>query len=516
VQLGDLLGEGGLALNLVSGSQRQLKVEVSWVHPTELDDPTPWMQGGELVLTAGTWLRDADQTREWFDRLSRVGAVGVGLGLGLCFEHVPGEMLEGANHAGLPLLTVPRETPFAEVAQWALDRRVGGTLPATAVQVLRASAEAVRFGRGLEELVVELGRSLGCGIGVLDPAGRILASSRTEIAVGAPAAVASRFAVAMTEGFSGTVRSTDPQLVRELRALYGDGRRLGLLYVEWDPQRAQVTDLTLEAMALVVALQMRQPSGPAQVRDEAHQELANALARDHVDAADAAEVLAGVGISEELRVAIVRGRGHRSGHPVERSWGRSLLGRVRAVNHDVIAGATTGGIYLVARPEIDLAEVAAAAEGSPTQLCVGLSAVLEPGELATAGRQARVALSVARALGRASVDFTDLSAHRFVMSLAEPAVLEGYVQASLGRLRSRDDDETTALRQVLRALLTSNGNLQGVAVRLGIHRHTLRARLDRLEELTGRSLWDWEDRLALTLALAAEDVLNASRRPAPV
>ncbi len=45
-----LIGE--LGLELVSGEE-SAQAHVRWVHSTELLDPTPWLKGGELLLTHG-------------------------------------------------------------------------------------------------------------------------------------------------------------------------------------------------------------------------------------------------------------------------------------------------------------------------------------------------------------------------------------------------------------------------------------------------------------------------------
>ena len=44
-----------LGLELASGHE-SAKAHVRWVHSTELPDPTPWLRGGELLLTTGLQL----------------------------------------------------------------------------------------------------------------------------------------------------------------------------------------------------------------------------------------------------------------------------------------------------------------------------------------------------------------------------------------------------------------------------------------------------------------------------
>ena len=41
-----------MGLRLATGAEGA-DVPVRWVHSTELPDPTPWLSGGELLLTTG-------------------------------------------------------------------------------------------------------------------------------------------------------------------------------------------------------------------------------------------------------------------------------------------------------------------------------------------------------------------------------------------------------------------------------------------------------------------------------
>jgi PucR family transcriptional regulator, purine catabolism regulatory protein len=52
VTIKDILEVPGLALRLLAGAggtDRPLR----WVHVSELEDPTPWLKGSELLLTTG-------------------------------------------------------------------------------------------------------------------------------------------------------------------------------------------------------------------------------------------------------------------------------------------------------------------------------------------------------------------------------------------------------------------------------------------------------------------------------
>ena len=64
----------------------------------------------------------------------------------------------------------------------------------------------------------------------------------------------------------------------------------------------------------------------------------------------------------------------------------------------------------------------------------------------------------------------------------------------------------------LEAFLHHNGSWETAARALGVHRHTLRARMARVEELTGLSLDSADNRVLLTLALMSRRERSPSRR----
>ena len=47
----------GLSLAVAAGSEG-LGNEIRWLHVSELADPTPWLEGGELLLTTGLGVGD--------------------------------------------------------------------------------------------------------------------------------------------------------------------------------------------------------------------------------------------------------------------------------------------------------------------------------------------------------------------------------------------------------------------------------------------------------------------------
>ncbi|BCT77804.1 PucR family transcriptional regulator [Sinomonas cyclohexanicum] len=153
------------------------RVELTGVHVSELEDPTVFLDGGELLLTVGMQIlgRDggpaerAEAARAYVARLvgGRVAALGLGLGSG--HDMVPDELREACVEAGLPLLTVPRESPFLAVsrAYWELVRR-GGEAELTALLGLQVALTRAAAKDDAEPAIVrELAHALGTWVAYL-------------------------------------------------------------------------------------------------------------------------------------------------------------------------------------------------------------------------------------------------------------------------------------------------------------------------------------------------------------
>lgn len=103
--------------------------EVTGVHVSELVDPTPFLEGGELLLTTGMPLAGPDApARAYTARLRRRRVAALGVGLGPVHETLPTWLAAACVAEGLPLFVVPPDTPFLVVARtyWGLLARTGG------------------------------------------------------------------------------------------------------------------------------------------------------------------------------------------------------------------------------------------------------------------------------------------------------------------------------------------------------------------------------------------------------
>jgi hypothetical protein len=137
-----------LELPVAAGAEG-LENAVSWLHVSELADPTRWLEGGEFLLTTGLGLGEAAASqRAYVRRLARHGVAGLGFGTGFGFTDVPEAVVREADKP-VPVLAVPYEVPFVAITKSAFthsptssssSRR--GRWPSTSASPTRSSAGA--------------------------------------------------------------------------------------------------------------------------------------------------------------------------------------------------------------------------------------------------------------------------------------------------------------------------------------------------------------------------------------
>jgi PucR C-terminal helix-turn-helix domain/GGDEF-like domain len=204
-------------------------------------------------------------------------------------------------------------------------------------------------------------------------------------------------------------------------------------------------------------------------------------------AAEAEEVL---GMSEQEKIRVVENRLARAGIPS--AW------RPLPDAHIGIAAVRGAGRFEA------LTEVLSAWEHR-----VGISPWFEiPGEARRALRFAKLAMAGAPRGSRQVTVFGE--APVAVLAASAPDVMAKVAETVLGSLNRLPDDERAVLVGTLRTWLTCGGSVDATAKALCCHPNTVRYRLNRVTEHTGRSVTDPRDVTELSLALQA-DLLN---RPA--
>jgi hypothetical protein len=133
--------------------------------------------------------------------------------------------------------------------------------------------------------------------------------------------------------------------------------------------------------------------------------------------------------------------------------------------------------------------------------------VSELSGLAPAHQEARLAIQVRDKLGRAGPVFRvrSLGAYRLILQAASEAEIIQLCQRTLQNVINHDLRRGAALLETFRVYLDVGASVSAAGARIGVHPHTIEYRLDRLQELSGLSLRQSEDRLTLELALRVLD-----------
>ncbi|MET7488091.1 PucR family transcriptional regulator [Streptomyces sp. NPDC005538] len=517
--LASLVHHSALKLTVRAGEDH-LDVPVRWAHVSELADPVPYMEGGELLLITALKL-DADDPkamRRYVKRLVGAGVVGLGFAVGVNYDEIPKALVDTAAEEGLPLLEVPRRTPFL-----AISKAVSAAIAADQYRAVTAGFAAQReltrqaLTDGPEGLLAALAAQVDGWAALYDASGAVVATAPEW---------AGRRAARLTADVerlrdrpapaSSVVGGPDNEDRVELHTL-GTGRRpraalavgtaaalgtaeryavhsaIALLTLTTERSRSlQAAEQRIGAAVLRMLL-AGQPDHARAVAGELFGGLLDAPFRVIVAEADSDGDSLG-GLAE-----VVESASARSGEAV-------LV--VPEGPRRLVALAVDGGAAVEACREYTAAlegERASAdvgEQGEDDQPVVGLSAPAGPIAAAAAYKQAEQALSVARRRGRVFVEHEQLAAGSVLPLLADDAV-RAFADGLLRPLSEHDATGRGDLVASLRAWLSRHGQWDAAAADLGVHRHTLRYRMRRVEEILGRSLDDPDVRMELWLALKA-------------
>ncbi|MFD3911278.1 PucR family transcriptional regulator [Streptomyces sp. NPDC058603] len=537
--LASLVQHSALNLTVRAGEDR-LQTPVRWVHASELADPVPYMEGGELLLITATTLDagDPEAMRRYVRRLVGAGVVGLGFAVGVNYKDVPEALVEAAREAGLPLLGVPRRTPFL-----AISKAVSAALAADQYRAVTAGFEAQReltsaaLVEGPAALLARLAAHVDGWAALYDASGAVVAAApewaarRAARLTGeverlrerpAPAsAVVGAAGDAPHEASGGAEDRVELQSLgtgRRMRGALavGTGAALGTAERYAVHSAIALLTLTTERSRALQAAEQRLGSAVLRMLLSGHPDHARAVAGDlYGGLLDAPFRLLVAESAESAKPAkqSTPVPDPEAGHPLQLLTEALEAAAARA--GEALLAVPDGGERLIVLA-VDGGAVVTACEGYARReaedagVVIGLSAPTGPIAAAGAYKQAEQALSVARRRGRALVEHEELAAGSILPLLADDAV-RAFADGMLRALYEHDAKGRGDLVASLRAWLSRHGQWDAAAADLGVHRHTLRYRMRRVEEILGRSLDDPDVRMELWLALKT----TASPLPVP-
>jgi PucR family transcriptional regulator, purine catabolism regulatory protein len=470
----DIVEGPGLSLELAAGSEG-LEQEVSWLHVSELEDPTRFLGGGEFLLTTGLGVGElAAAQRAYVRRLARHGLAGLGFGVGFGLAEVPGPLLEEADKLGFPVVTIPYDVPFVAITKHAVTRLASEQLERVtrALEVNERLAEAVQEGRGLEALLAIVSGHLGCSLALLDERGRTVAERHT----GGRASFEDALELPLGAGAClKAAREGEPFGEYDLLVLHHGQTALGF---ELSRRRA------------VSAAELRLAG-----------DLLEDLEGDRLDDREAERRMAAFGLDPGRPHAALLAVPAQNGTTGDRLRAEvaELLVR-RSVRHLSTARPDRAGFLVEVEGEDEaLALAQRLVEEEPTAR-IGVGRPARGRMLGRSLVEARVAIDTGTG---AVASYRDLGSLELLLSLPD-AALEAFVDRVLG-----PSTANPRLAESLAVLLETGCRWSEAAGRLGIHRHTLRYRMDRLREQTNRHPDNPEQRMELWLAVKARQAVAA-------
>ncbi|MEU9664051.1 PucR family transcriptional regulator ligand-binding domain-containing protein [Streptomyces bobili] len=557
MRLRALLDTDALGLRLLGG-QEELDRTVRGVMTTDLRDPSRYLSGGELVLTGLAWRRDAADSEPFVRLLVQAGVAALAAGEAELGD-VPDDLVLACARHRLPLFAVNESVAFATITEHVV-RQVSGERAGDLAAVVdrhRRMMTSGPAGGGPDVVLDLLGSDLDLRAWVLSPAGRLVAGPKTAgpvLAVDVCAKLAAEHLAAVRTGRRGPHRVILGGATYSLFPIRSSGRATQAAHAARDVRETVLSDwlLAVEADAgdwaeerldllqgvtQLISVERDRRDAARTVRRRLAQEILELVQTGAAPAEIAARLrvaapvlLPGLGAAPYWQVVVARVEwdgGEIEGGPVTQSLLEEILVDPQATGpepSDRIAVAHTGdeAIALVPLPAVSsehdgsesgvLADALLASVREPLaagldgdgRVTLGVSAAVHSAEgLRGALEEARHARRVAAARpGRVcAAGHQELASHVLLLPFVPDDVRRAFTARLLDPLREYDRRHRAELIPTLEAFLDCDGSWTRCASRLHLHVNTLRYRVGRIEQLTGRDLSRLEDKLDFFLAL---------------
>jgi purine catabolism regulator len=291
--------------------------------------------------------------------------------------------------------------------------------------------------------------------------------------------------------------------------------------------------LTLHQAVTIVALELLRSRVAGDTERRLAGDVLAAVVRGELAGPELARRLEPFGLSERVAVLVIErpGNGRSSPASVEEAFS-SVLRDEAALGLVASAGSLTCG--LVAGMDEDelfaLADRVALrlSDELPGFAALGVGRAVAGGDARRSFHEARCALE-ALALGVGGsppalngngngngggaalapvATYRDLGSFQLLLSLQDDESLRLFCDSILGPIELSEGHYGGELMRSLEAFIEENGQWERAARRLYCHRHTLRYRIRRVEELTGRNLASARDRIEFWLALRGRELVQ--------
>ncbi|MGW1994879.1 PucR family transcriptional regulator ligand-binding domain-containing protein [Embleya sp. NPDC001921] len=499
----DLVETDELSIRLVAGVDAAYR-SLSGAGANEHADPTPWFHGGELLMTDGLEMgRSKARITGYVERIAAAGvaALALGIGEGLPFERVPRALVQACDAAGLPLLEVPSSTAFARISEAVYSRLAEarfGEAPRL-VEAQRALTRAAARPGSSPAVVGALARLTGLWVALSDPRGVVVTAA--DDVRDLPESVARAVRAMAPRGLHGTAVVPHREGYVRVQAVGAEDVRGFLAY---GTEQGAIDEFQGAAAAFAVSLlsiDLERQHVVRMLKRRPREEAAARLVRG-MNPAAATRLLGSLGLhAERLRIVVAEAE----------AGAAELLELMADALPEALVGVDRSCVTLVVAA--DLPDLVTRLQAVAPGRSVGIGGPVPPHLCPASLRQARRGVQLAQRRGGGIVDVMTLGSARMLLESVPPDMLESYADATLRPIESADGGD--GLVRSLRAWLDAGTAADAAAAAVGVHRHTMRHRLRRIEELTGRRLDDANDRGELWLAFEARDLAATAHVPPP-
>lgn len=468
--LRDVLDAGGLGLALLTGEDR-LDRPVRRVYTTDLLDPRRYLAGGELVLSGLMWRRTPADSETFVAALAQARVTALGAGEA-AYGSVPPDLVDACRRHRVPLFAVPVQVSFRAIIDAVTGRH-------------RDLVSAMAAGARLADLLPRVATDLRASCWVMSPTGRVIAGAGPP-----PEGLGAAYLRGERTHRDCSVHPT------------GDASRLTAWFVACSPPQP---DESVAELVTLVALERAQHDQAVRVERRLAADLVRLLARG----ADPADVTAGLrscGLPPEATFLVAAARFDGPADNVLDEIVRPLAPYAAVATVDGSAAEAVavlpadGDLLGAIRADVRSLEPGLGA----ARLAVGVS---EPATGAAALPAALVQARHAREYASSQngpavvVSSGELASHVLLLAGVPASTRESFRARLLDPLVEYDRGHDADLVRTLDTFLACSGSWTQCAAQLHLHVNTLRYRIGRIEQLTGRDLTRFADRVDFFLAL---------------
>lgn len=504
-----LCADPTLGLTVVAGAAGAHRV-ISWAHTSELADPTPWLEGGELLMTLALNLDlTAASQYAYVERLAGAGVAALAVDTGMIHPVVPAGLLSAGDTFGLPVLAVPAATPFLAISRAVISAVTAAQIRAfqqTSKDQERLASAALLTGKS--GVVETLAKVLGGSVLLLDAKGRTLVSAgpdrvqlATRVTNRLQAYAARQAGSARQAGF--THVDDDGHLV--VHALYAPATSRGYLALGTADALTSSERLLISHAITLLSIVLDRPTQLRRTETRLRRAVFRSLLRQGADTDLALVKFFGFTRTAPVAVSVIV----ETGSP--RFSETLVVDGLDEHQLPFLTSALADGIAILLPADVidertaELQELFYRALGRRVSAGVG-----KPVDLTRAVeslRQARAAARVGMTEPGRKVGFAELDVFELLLGTQPRDTLEAIASAVLHPLETLGGAE---LLRTTAEFLLRNGHWESTAAALGVHRHTLRNRIDRISTLLGRDLSSAPARAEVWMALKARELLSMS------